>query len=423
MKSDTKTSPTLRFPEFHSDWNNKRFGEIFSFRSTNSFSRENLNYETGSVKNIHYGDIHTKFNILFDITKEKVPYVNNEIDLSKITAEHYCKEGDLVIADASEDYADVGKCIEIINLNNEKVLAGLHTFLARPDLFQMAPGFNGYLMKSPTIRLQIMTIAQGTKVYGISAGRLCKIELKIPSQAEQQKIAAFLSAVDEKVAQLTLKKELLLKYKKGVMQQIFGQKIRFKDEKGQDYSEWGESPLGMLCKIYDGTHMTPDYQESGVPFYSVEHVTSNDFANTKYIADEIYEQEKKRVVIEKGDILMTRIGDIGTSKYISWDAKASFYVSLALIKQSSKIDPEYLDQFMKSDLFQRELHRRTLHVAFPKKINLGEISDCKVRTPVREEQRKIATFLLAIDQRTELANEQLKRMKTFKKGLLQQMFV
>jgi type I restriction enzyme S subunit len=163
-----KKVPALRFPEFNGDWEEKEYGEIFSFKVTNSLSRENLNYESGEVKNIHYGDIHTKFNTLFDITKEYVPFINKEIKVSRITDENYCKEGDLVIADASEDYADVGKCIEITNLNDEKVLAGLHTFLARPNLFEMAIGFNGYLMKSPKVRLQIMTIAQGTKVLVIT---------------------------------------------------------------------------------------------------------------------------------------------------------------------------------------------------------------------------------------------------------------
>ncbi|HPJ15892.1 MAG TPA: restriction endonuclease subunit S, partial [Spirochaetota bacterium] len=108
--------PDLRFSEFQLGWENKLFDEIFSFRSTNSFSREMLCYEFGTIKNIHYGDIHTQFNKHFDITKETVPFVLNEIDLSKIPIDNYCKEGDLVIADASEDYADIGKCLEIIYL-------------------------------------------------------------------------------------------------------------------------------------------------------------------------------------------------------------------------------------------------------------------------------------------------------------------
>ena len=203
------------------DWQEKKFGEIFTFRTTNSYSRDNLNYEAGEVKNIHYGDIHTKFNSFFDITKEYVPFINQEISLKKIAEDNYCKVGDLVIADASEDYADVGKCIEITNLNNEKVLAGLHTFLARPDLYKMASGFSNYLMKSREVRLQIMTIAQGTKVLSISTGRLNKVKLNIPSEPEQQKIANFLSAIDDKVNLVNQELKKTRTYKKGLLQQMF----------------------------------------------------------------------------------------------------------------------------------------------------------------------------------------------------------
>ena len=118
------------------------------FKVTNSFSRENLNYETGNIKNIHYGDIHTKFQTLFDIEKELVPYINGEISLIRISEDYYCQEGDIVFADASEDLNDVGKSIEIVNLNGEKLLSGLHTLLARPNKKYFHKGFNGYLFKS-----------------------------------------------------------------------------------------------------------------------------------------------------------------------------------------------------------------------------------------------------------------------------------
>lgn len=202
-------------------WEKKKFGEVFTFRTTNSFSRENLNYEFGTIKNIHYGDIHTKFNSYFDITKEYVPFVNPEIELKKIAEDNYCREGDLIIADASEDYEDVGKAIEIVNLNKQKVLAGLHTIQARPNLSKMAIGFNGHLMKSENVRLQIKTIAQGSKVLSISATRLANISIDIPCLKEQTKIADFLSAIDEKVNITQNEMQHTQQYKKGLMQQLF----------------------------------------------------------------------------------------------------------------------------------------------------------------------------------------------------------
>jgi type I restriction enzyme S subunit len=199
--------------------------------------------------------------------------------------------------------------------------------------------------------------------------------------------------------------------------------LRFKDESGNDYADWEEKKLGEVLKYYDGTHQTPNYVEEGIPFYSVEHLTANQFSKSKYISEEVFEKENKRVKLEKGDILMTRIGDIGTSRLIDWDVNASFYVSLALLKSNTKFNSSFLNQYISSINFQKELWAKTIHVAFPKKINLGEIGNCKVHFPSLSEQQKIANFLSSVDTKIESTYHQITQMQTFKKGLLQQLFV
>jgi len=158
------------------DWDEKKLGEFYSFISTNSLSRDKLNYEKGYVKNIHYGDIHTKFKSHFNIEFEKVPYINSNVDLSRTSKESFLYEGDIIFADALEDYYDIGKAIEVVNINNENVLSGLHTLLARRKSdSNILIGFTGHLIKSEKVRLDIMKIAQGTKVLGISSKRLSNI--------------------------------------------------------------------------------------------------------------------------------------------------------------------------------------------------------------------------------------------------------
>lgn len=216
--------PKYRFPEFVNDgeWVFEKFGKVYSFLVTNSFSRENLNYENGEVKNIHYGDIHTKFSTLFDITKENVPFINPDVHIEKIRQECYCKTGDIIFADASEDLDDVGKSIEIVNVNNEKLLSGLHTLLARQIEPKLITGFGGHMFFSDRIRKQIKREAQGAKVLGISGPRILNITVYYPkNKTEQQKIAQCLSALDDLITAQTEKIEQLKLHKKGLMQGLF----------------------------------------------------------------------------------------------------------------------------------------------------------------------------------------------------------
>ena len=260
-KADSKTAlvPKLRFPEFLNagHWMGLPMGKVYTFKSNNSLSRDQLNYERGSVKNIHYGDIHTKFSTLFDISKELVPFISSSEISASFRSENDCAEGDMVFADASEDLADVGKSIEVVRLNGERVVAGQHTILARPKDNTLVVGFGAYLFKSSHVRIQIQTESQGSKVLGISATRLTKIQLLIPSEkAEQQKISECLSSVDERIAAQAQKLDVLKTHKKGLMQQLFPRegetqpRLRFPEF--QNAGDWEEMQLDAICKIQRG---------------------------------------------------------------------------------------------------------------------------------------------------------------------------
>ncbi len=405
-----KKVPVLRFPEFLGDWEVKKLGKLASFikDGTHGTHQDAIDseYYLLSAKNINRGKI------FYDNSDRKI----SKLEFDLIYKNYSLKDGDILLTVVGS----IGR-VAIYSLEFSKVAFQRSVAFFRFD--NENSSFIAQLFTATDFQKSLLTKQVVSAQAGVYLGDLAKIQIKIPLHQEQQKIADFLTQIDSKIEQLSKKKQLLERYKKGVMQNIFSQELRFKDDNGNAYPDWEIKRLGDVTKIYDGTHMTPDYKKEGIPFYSVEHLTSNNFFNTKFISKEVFEKENKRVKLEKGDILMTKIGDIGTSKYINWDVNASFYVSLALIKKTEINNTLFINQYIKSSLFQKELHKRIIHVAFPKKINLGEISHCLINFPCLEEQTKIANFLTELDQKISLVEKQLNGTKKYKKGLLQKMFV
>ena len=181
-----------------------------------------------------------------------------------------------------------------------------------------------------------------------------------------------------------------------MLQKMFpqnGQKvpeIRFSGFTG----DWEQRKLGELVGIYDGVHQTPDYQDSGIMFLSVENIAT--LKSEKYISEEAFERDYK-VYPEKGDILMTRIGDVGTTNVVETAEKVAFYVSLALLKPNG-IDSYFLSNAMKTNAFQKGLRERTLVTAIPQKINKDEIGKINIFiTNNDEEQKKIGAYFSNLD--------------------------
>lgn len=202
-------------------WEEKRLGDVYSWIKTNSLSREYLTDEINKIQNIHYGDIHTKFKTMFHQEKETIPYILPSAPMRQISNEEFCQIGDVIIADASEDYKDIGKSIEIISVQKNSLVAGLHTYIARPNKKTIAIGFSGYLFANYQTRKQIMRIAQGISVLGVSKTNVAGLKLNLPSLPEQQKIADFLSSVDLKIDAIKSQTEKLEAFKKGLLQQMF----------------------------------------------------------------------------------------------------------------------------------------------------------------------------------------------------------
>ena len=192
-------------------------------------------------------------------------------------------------------------------------------------------------------------------------------------------------------------------------------KIRFKGFT----DDWEQRKLGEVVGIYDGVHQTPQYQDSGIMFLSVENITT--LKSEKYISEEAFERDYK-VYPEKGDILMTRIGDVGTTNVVQTKEKVAFYVSLALLKPK-EINSYFLSNAMKTSVFQKGLRERTLVTAIPQKINKDEIGRVNVFiTNNAEEQKKIGDYFTALDHLITLHQRKCDETKQLKKFMLQKMF-
>lgn len=182
--------------------------------------------------------------------------------------------------------------------------------------------------------------------------------------------------------------------------------------------DWEQCELEELCNIYDGTHQTPRYTNNGVMFVSVENIKT--LESDKYISEDDFKSEFK-ISPEYGDILLTRIGDVGSANIILDNIKRAYYVSLALLKPKD-ISSLFLLALLASSSVQSEIWRRTLHIAFPKKINKNEIGKVIVNKPSIPEQKKIGELIYALDRTVTLHQRKLNNLKLKKKALLQKLF-
>jgi type I restriction enzyme, S subunit len=198
----------------------------------------------------------------------------------------------------------------------------------------------------------------------------------------------------------------------------------YKDtEVGVIPQDWDVLPLSTLCRqIVDGTHFTPRYVADGVPFYSVENVTADDFDNVKYISRSEHERLAQRCKPQRGDILLTRIGSLGDTKLIDWDVDASIYVSLALLKVGDAVDASYVYGYTQGNRFVRDIENRSLLNAAPKKINMGDIGAVPIAVPPRrEEQRAIAEALSDVHGLLGALDTLIAKKRAIKQAVMQQL--
>ena len=211
-----------RLPGFEGKWQLFVFGDLFDFIPNNAFTRAQMDV-SGRVKNIHYGDILTKYGAYISADSKDIPYIAKEIDLSRFSEKCYLQSGDLVIADTAEDET-VGKALEVINVECP-VLAGQHTLLCRPKV-RFAEKFLGYYLNGACYHDQLIPYIVGTKVSSVSKASMAQTALVVPDYEEQQAIAEILSNMDSEIEALEQKLAKYRQVKQGMMQQLLTGKIR-----------------------------------------------------------------------------------------------------------------------------------------------------------------------------------------------------
>ena len=411
-KGDKKIIPARRFPDFANDgeWEEAAFENTFLFLPNNTLSRAELNYENGSTKNLHYGDVLIKFGDCLDVQTNVLPFISDEAIADRLQRSRL-QDGDVIIADTAEDET-VGKCTEIFNVSGENVVSGLHTIPIRPKK-QFAIPYLGFYFNSDSYRKQLLPLMQGVKVMSISKAAIGKTIVAYPSLlTEQCIIGSCLSSMDAYISATKEKLELLKTYKKGLMQKLFPAKgkklpeLRFKEFEKD--GEWEVKKLEEIVNVLDSQRKPVAKNErvrGQYPYYGANGIQD-------YVSDYIF---------DGSFILMGEDGSVinkdGTP-VIHW-AEGQIWVNNHAHVMSENRNAAYL-KYVFYVLSNVEV--QSLVKGIPPKINQQNMRNILLLIPSLLEQEKIASCLSTLDEKINAYKEKVTLLGQYKKGLMQQLF-
>jgi len=415
--SETVHIPQLRFPEFSGDWNRVKIQKLLDDKSIISHLDGN------------HGALYPRSE---EFTKEGVPYVtandfiNGKVDLKKCKclpverASQFKKgiahNGDVLFA----HNATVGP-VALLETDLEYVVLSTTATYYRCDNNTLINKYlKVYLTSNDFVRQYSRVMSQSTRnQVPITTQRLFYINL--PDKPEQQKIAAFLTAVDSKIEQLSKKQELLGEYKKGLMQQIFSQAIRFKADDGSDFPDWEEKKLGDVAEIVGGG--TPPtavekYWNGNIQWFTPTEIKSKFIVNSKRTITQVGLDTSSAKLLPKGTLLFSSRATVGEVGIAVQECTTNQGFQSFIVNKNN--EPEFLYNWIIKN--KKEFIRRASGSTFLE-IGKSEIKKIKLHIPALPEQTKIANFLSSIDSKIEQVGKQLDESKQFKKALLQQMFI
>ena len=384
--------PHLRFPEFSGEWKKVNVSKLLDFYSTNSLSWEQLDYNNGKIKNLHYGLIHKGLSTMIDVFSASLPYMKEGTIPKSYTL---FKEGDVAFADASEDTNDVAKAIEVINCDGQQIVSGLHTIHGRDNSNQTVIGYKGYAFASDSFHKQIRRIAQGTKVFSISIRNFDEVYIGVPSKDEQTKIAKLLIAIDERIATQNKIIEDLKKLKSAISERLF------KSVKGFTVL------LSDLCDIVKGKQINGENLSDSGNYY----VMNGGTEPSGYYDN--YNVEASTISISEGGNSCGYV-QFNTSPF--WSGGHCYSIQ----NIADKVDNMYLYHYLKSN--EDAIMKLRIGSGLPN-IQKKDLAMFKIIVPKIEWQIKISTFLSSLERKAEIEERIQNVMQKQKLYLLQQMFI
>ncbi|WP_240181410.1 restriction endonuclease subunit S [Staphylococcus aureus] len=337
--------------------------------------------------------------------------------------------GDLVFLRSSETREDVGLC----NVYLDKNYALYGGFIIRG---KKVPDYNPIFLKEalniPKKRYEIGSAAGGSTRFNVSQDILRKINVKFPSIKEQQKIGDLFSKLDRQIELEEQKLELLKQQKKGYMQKIFSQELRFKDENGNDYPDWENVMLQKVLKDktegikrgpFGGALKKDIFVESGYAVYEQRNAIY-DISNFRYYIDENKYNEMLSFSVQPNDIIMSCSGTIGRLSLIPQNfTKGIINQALIRFRTNHKIRSEFFLIFMRSNQMQRKILEANPGSAITNLVPVKELKLIPFPLPVKFEQDKISQFILIINRRIEQSEKKIESLKNRKQGFLQKLFI
>ncbi len=415
--------PEIRFSGFEAGWKKKRFGDEFDILSNNTLSRDFLNYDQGIGKNVHYGDVLVKFNEYLNASKEILPFIEDREVIDKFQ-NSFLKDGDIVIADTAEDET-VGKCIEIGQIGDLPIIAGLHTMPCRPKA-KYAPMYLGYYLNANAYHRELLPLMQGVKVTSISRSGVKDTDIIVSEEYdEQKKIGQFLFTLDEKIKFEEDKLDRLIILKKSMLEKMFPQgnskvpEIRF----GKYTGEWELRKLGEVINfIVDNRGKNPEYYcTDGIPVidnYMIKNTLYPNLSNaTRYIDDDLYNNFIRKYN-EIDDVLITLVGN-GIGNITLFPAEKAVIIQNTLGLRAVQ-DKRFL--FFQLMAKNKDIVALDRGMAQPS-IRQDEVLDIDILIPSNEEQKKIGKYFSSLDNLITLHQRKVDKLKNIKSSCMDKMFV